>query len=118
MPANQVAEFAAQSQQTFTRRMSADDVKRGAVNLLFISLCGGPVCEDGMKNCVREWNAHMDVSDLVRSSEHDIADEDHRSEQRASSTGLLVEYTRRFMSSCRPARIVSDASSYDMLRER
>jgi hypothetical protein len=23
-----------------------------------------------------------------------------------------------FMSSCRPARIVSDASSYDMLRER
>jgi hypothetical protein len=47
-----------------------------------------------------------------------LADEDHRSEQRASSTGLLVEYTRRFMSSCRPARIVSDASSYDMLRER
>ena len=55
--------------------MSADDVKRGAVNIRFISLCGGPEREDGMENVVREWIAHMDVFDLVWSSGHDIADE-------------------------------------------
>ena len=86
LPATRVAEVTAQSQRTDSRRMSADDVKRGAVTMRIISVCGGPEREDGMENLIQDWNGQMDVFDLVRSSEHDIADEGHWCELREKLT--------------------------------
>ena len=45
-------------------------------------------------------------------------DEDHRSAQTCKFNRTVGGVHKTILSSCRPARIVSDASSYDMLRER